>query len=54
LISSLRSVINGIKAEVWWHLEPQGYYFEFEKVSEEYKISISSANSINSDREKVF
>lgn len=54
LILSLRSVIKGIKAEVWWHLEPQGYYFEFEKFSEEYKISILSANSINSDKKKVF
>ncbi|TPE42097.1 hypothetical protein [Pontibacter mangrovi] len=54
LISSLRSVIQGIKAEVWWHLEPEGYYFEFEKFSGEYTLNISFAKSENSDREIVF
>ncbi len=54
LIASLRSVIKGIKTEVWWHLEPEGYYFEFEKFSDEYRISISYAKSENSDRKMVF
>jgi hypothetical protein len=54
LISSLRSVIKGIKAEVWWHLEPEGYYFDFEKFSEEYTLNISFAKSKNSERTMVF
>jgi len=40
LISSLISVTKGLKAEVWWHLEPAYYYFEFERFGEEYKINI--------------
>ncbi|WP_210465382.1 hypothetical protein [Rufibacter roseolus] len=54
LITSLRNVIKGIKTEVWWHLEPQGYYFEFERIGNEYSIGIYFANSDISDRRKVF
>ena len=53
LITSLRNVINGMNTEVWWHLEPQGYYFEFEKINEDYKIDICFTNSDQSEREKV-
>ncbi|WP_101447498.1 hypothetical protein [Pontibacter ramchanderi] len=53
LISSLRSVIKGMKADVWWHLEPEGYYFELEKLSDEYTLSISFAKSESSKRELV-
>ena len=50
LISSVRSVIKGIKAEVWWHLEPEGYYFDFEKLSDDYTLTTSFAKSVNTDR----
>ena len=54
LVATLRSVIKGINTEVWWHLEPEGYYFEFEKISDKYRFRISFANSSNSDRKKHF
>jgi hypothetical protein len=54
LISSVRSVIKGIKAEVWWHLEPEGYYFVFEKLGDDYTLSTSFAKSENSDRKTEF
>ena len=53
LISSLRSVIKGIRAEVWWHLEPEGYYFDFEKFNDEYTLNISFAKSGNFDSEMI-
>ncbi|MFD1188466.1 hypothetical protein [Pontibacter rugosus] len=46
-------MIKGIEAEVWWHLEPEGYYFEFEKFSYDYTLNISLAKSENSDRKMV-
>jgi hypothetical protein len=54
LISSLRSVIKGIKGEVWWHLEPEGYYFEFEKFGNDYTLTTSFAKSEKSDRKIEF
>jgi len=54
LVISLRSVIKGIKTEVRWHLEPKGYYFEFEKISNEYYLNISFTNSDDSERKKIF
>lgn len=54
LISSVRSVIKGIKTEVWWHSEPQGYYLELEKFSDDYTLTISLAKSEDSDRETIF
>lgn len=30
LISALHSAVVGHPAHVWWHLEPDGWYFEFE------------------------
>ena len=54
LILSLTSVIKGIKAGVWWHLEPEGYYFEFEKFGGDYTLSTSFAKSENSDRKTEF
>lgn len=54
MISNLRSVIKGIEAEGWWHLEPEGYYFEFDKFSDDYTLNISLAKSENSDRKMVF
>jgi hypothetical protein len=54
LILSLRSVIKGIKSEVWWPLEPAYYYFEFERFADAYNINVFFANSDNSDKKKVF
>lgn len=32
LTVSLCKVLNGLDSEVWWHLEPAGYYFYFKKL----------------------
>jgi hypothetical protein len=53
-ILSLRSVIKGIKAEVWWHLEPEGYFLEFKKFDDDYTLSTFFAKSENSDRKMEF
>lgn len=35
-------------------MEPKGYYFEFEKISDKYIFRISFADSDNSDRKELF
>ncbi|RNI28184.1 hypothetical protein EFA69_19120 [Rufibacter immobilis] len=54
LITSLRNVIKGINTEVWWHLEPEGYYFEFERISDKYRFKISFEDSDNTQRKEFF
>jgi hypothetical protein len=40
LCSSLRSVLTGGAASVWWHLEPTWYQFHFRPTSSEVVFSI--------------
>lgn len=46
LISALLKVIEGRSSEVWWNLEPKGYYFTFQpKGNDDYSIKIESAEN---------
>jgi hypothetical protein len=54
LISGIRQIIQGIKMQVWWHLEPGGYYFDFEKEGENYKLRILFSDTSTTDRELIF
>jgi hypothetical protein len=54
LVDSLWRCCRGDNAEVWWHLEPAGYYFEFvPKLSElEFRVYFS-IDSTNEKKELV-
>ena len=54
LISGLRQITKGIKNEVWWHLEPEGYYFDFDKEGDKYKLRISFAKRDTADKEFIY
>ena len=54
LILALSEITKGIKAEVWWHLEPSGYYFDFDKLDSSYILTILFEKAVNTDKEIVF
>lgn len=43
LADALRSVADGYPAEVWWHLEPAGYFFSFEPRGDEITLTVLSS-----------
>jgi len=51
----LDSAITGGGGEVWWHLEPAGYYLNIHAEKENYRIKLEySINSMSETRELVF
>jgi hypothetical protein len=54
LISGIRQITKGITSEVWWHLEPEGYYFDFDREGDEYKLRISFAKRDTVDKELIY
>lgn len=54
LISLLVVLHQGISGEIWWHLEPAGYYFSFDKQDKLYKLSISFAENETAAKELKF
>jgi hypothetical protein len=44
LVSSLSKAVSGIEGEVWWHLEPDGFYFTFGRTEDDYCLRIESAH----------
>lgn len=52
LVESLWKAIRGETSEVWWHLEPAGYYFLFEPNGKEliFKLLFSPDSKIPSKR----
>jgi hypothetical protein len=54
LISGIRQITKGISTEVWWHLEPAGYYFDFDIKGDEYNLRISFAKNDRADKELVY
>ena len=40
LVDALMKAIKGLKSEVLWHLEPNGFYFTFEPQKDEYLVRI--------------
>ena len=54
LISAIREITKGNNAEVWWHLEPAGYYFDFDKLDSTYKLTILFEKADKTDKEIIF
>lgn len=54
LISAIREITKGSKAEVWWHLEPAGYYLCFDKLDRIYKLAILFEEADKNSKEIVF
>ena len=44
LIDALSKALSGVDGEVWWHLEPNGYYFTFGLKENDYCLTIDSAH----------
>ncbi len=54
LIDGLCKVLNSSEAEVWWHLEPAGYFFNLSRAKDKYKLDISfSMDSRADNREDI-
>jgi hypothetical protein len=45
---------RGMKTEVWWHLEPEIYYFNFEKTGDEYHLRVFFAKGDARDKGLVY
>ncbi|MEM7343942.1 MAG: hypothetical protein AAF485_06840 [Chloroflexota bacterium] len=45
LIDALRAALNGYEREIWWHLEPDGYYLNIASISDEYEVSLYFAEN---------
>lgn len=54
LISNLIHVSAGIPSEMFWHLEPEGYWFEFSNAEKGYQIRISSAENVRAKRVAIY
>jgi hypothetical protein len=54
LISGLIQITKGISTEVWWHLEPGGYYFDFDNNGDQFNLRISYAENDGADKELVY
>jgi hypothetical protein len=54
LISGIRQITKGISTEVWWHLEPERYYFHFEKQGDLFLLRLSYARNENATKELIF
>jgi hypothetical protein len=51
----LDSAITGGGGEVWWHLEPAGYYLNIHAEKELYRLKLEfSERSMKTDREIIF
>ena len=54
LTDVLFSVMGGNEGEVWWHLEPGGYFMNFRKIHEGYEVAITfSSDSTKLRREHI-
>jgi hypothetical protein len=54
LISGIKQITKGISTQVWWHLEPEGYYFHFEKGSDIFTLRVSFARNETAEKELIF
>ena len=51
----INSAISGVGGEVWWHLEPSGYYLSITKEKDMYFVDLKfSEKSRTDDRDDVF
>ena len=54
LVESLELINKGYEKEIWWHLEPAGYYLKFTPQGDELLIEIEFSNNFRSnDRRKI-
>ncbi len=54
LCDALINILKGIESEVWWNLEPKGYYFEFKRVEEKFMLTITANDGMDENRETKF
>ena len=54
LISGISQITKGITAEVWWYLEPEGYYLNFDTKGVEYNLRISFAKNDTAAKELLY
>jgi len=54
LISGIRQITHGIGTEVWWHLEPASYYFNFDKRNDEYLLTLLFSKTDDTDKQMVY
>ena len=57
LIEALTRVIHELKSEVWWFLEPAGYYFSFEPLADgnvQFTIEFAKGDGMDAKREQLF
>jgi hypothetical protein len=55
LMQVLDSAITGGGGEVWWHLEPAGYYLNLHAEHRKFRVKLEySVNSMKPTRETVF
>jgi hypothetical protein len=47
LVDALFKVYSGQEAEVWWHLEPDGYYFRFTPQENRVTLRVSFSEGSN-------
>lgn len=50
LIVSLNHLFTGRNSEVWWHLEPDGYYLDFKAQDGKFLVSFEFSNGSNRPR----
>ena len=51
LIEAIRCAAAGRESSVWWHLEPSGFYFDFEPIAEGVRLRV--LHEPGSDRSKA-
>ena len=51
LVAALEAAAEGSESSVWWHLEPDGYFANFEPVGSEVRFNLAFAK--RSDRRNV-
>ncbi len=55
LMEALDSAITGGGGEVWWHLEPGGYYLNIHAEHGKFRVKLEfSVNSMKPTRETIF
>ena len=56
LMEALWKIVRGDSSEVWWNLEPDGYFFTFERNNENiiFRVFFSTNSELNNRREILY
>ena len=56
LIEALWKIVRGDSSEVWWNLEPDGYFFTFERNNENiiFRVFFATNSELNNRREILY